>query len=122
LPSEAFNFILCFESLEHVERDDSMFLEMYSALRKNGLIFVSVPNEAMHSLAKNPHQFHYRHYIHDEFLKNFASNLELIDWYGQDVCEFNEDGTNKYKLLPDKDVVPRKGEHGQVNIYIFRKR
>jgi hypothetical protein len=44
-----------------------------------------------------------------------------MDWYGQDVCEFNEDGTNKYTLLPDNETIPRRGELGQVNIYIFRK-
>jgi len=120
LEKEIYDLIICFESLEHVEQDKKMFQAMIDSAKKDALIFVSVPNDNCHSLEKNPHIFHYRHYKHDEFLKNYQNDLELIDWYGQNVYEF-ENGICKFELLSDENMQPVKKVEGQVNIYLFKK-
>lgn len=121
LPKQAFDFIACFESLEHVEADEAMFSAMVAAVKPGGLIFVSAPNQKYHDLQKNPHIFHFRHYLHDEFLACFQGNLELQSWYGQDVYEFNADRINTFKLLKTSAMLPKENIQGQVNIYVFRK-
>jgi 2-polyprenyl-3-methyl-5-hydroxy-6-metoxy-1,4-benzoquinol methylase len=121
LPANAFDFIACFESLEHVEDDSAMFSEIVAATRPGGIIFVSVPNQKHHDLQKNPHIFHFRHYIHSEFLIKFQGALELHCWYGQDVYKFDIEGVNTFELLHSEDMLPRKNVHGQVNIYVFKK-
>lgn len=120
LEKDVYDLIVCFESLEHVKEDKKMFDEMVSSAKKDALIFVSVPNENCHSLEKNPHKFHFRHYKHDEFLKEFQNDLMLLDWYGQDVYEF-ENGVCMFQLLSDEGMQPKKHIEGQVNIYVFKK-
>lgn len=120
LEKNIYDIIVCFESLEHVEKDKMMFKEIVNSAKKNALIIVSVPNDNCHSLEKNPHIFHYRHYNHNEFLEDFQNDLQLIDWYGQNVYEF-ENGVCTFQLLTDKQMQPVKDHEGQVNIYIFRK-
>lgn len=120
LEKSVYDLIICFESLEHVEEDKKMFQEMVTSAKLGAFIFVSVPNDNCHSLEKNPHIFHYRHYMHGEFLENFQDNLELINWYGQNVYEF-EDGICQFKLLSNENMQPRNNIEGQVNIYLFKK-
>ena len=121
LKVNSFDLIVCFESLEHVEKDKQMFLEMFCSAKSNALLFVSVPNDACHNLEKNPHPFHFRHYVHEKFLKEFQGDLDLIEWYGQNVYEF-ENGICLHKLLPAEKMKPIKNVEGQVNIYVFRKK
>jgi len=121
LPQQAFEFIACFESLEHVEADETMFSAIVAAAKPGGVIFISVPNQKFNDLQKNPHLFHVRHYLHDDFLASFLGNLELLTWYGQDVYEFNVHGINTLKLLETSAMVPKENIEGQVNIYVLRK-
>lgn len=121
MPADAFEFVTCFESLEHVEDDHSLLYEIFSSLKVFGIALISVPNEDRHSLKKNPHKFHFRHYRHEDFIKLIPSNCILEGWHGQDVYEFTEDGVNTFKLLPSEKMKPKNGISGQVNIYIIRK-
>lgn len=121
LPQQAFDFIACFESLEHVEADEAMLSAIVAAVKPGGLIFISVPNQKFNDLQKNPHAFHVRHYLHDEFLASFQGKLELVLWFGQDVYEFNAHGINTLKLLDTSAMAPKENIEGQVNIYVLRK-
>lgn len=120
IKKNVYDLIICFESLEHVEKDLQLFSRMVDSAKKGALIFVSTPNDAIHSLQKNPHPFHFRHYKHKQFLTTFKGNLELLDWYGQNVYEF-DNGICLQKLLANKQMQPTKDIEGQVNIYVFRK-
>lgn len=121
LPIDAFEFVTCFESLEHVEDDHALLSQMFAALKVQGVLMVSVPNQDRHALERNPHHFHFRHYRHEDFLKLLPFNFNLVRWYGQDVYEFSQDGVNTFKLLPTGQMALRQETQGQVNIYIVRK-
>jgi 2-polyprenyl-3-methyl-5-hydroxy-6-metoxy-1,4-benzoquinol methylase len=121
LLGDAFEFVTCFESLEHVEDDASLLRELFHCLRKGGIAMISVPNQDRHPLEINPHKFHFRHYRHEEFLKLIPSNFVLQDWYGQDVYEFTSEGLNTFKQVPSDRMALKKQSAGQVNIYIVRK-
>ncbi|MES2636291.1 MAG: class I SAM-dependent methyltransferase [Pseudomonadota bacterium] len=121
LPVDSFKYVTCFESLEHVEDDNSLLHELFGSLKLGGLLIISVPNQDKHPLEKNPHHFHYRHYCHDDFLDLIPSNLTLESWYGQNVYEFTSNGLNTQRLLPVEQMKLQKGIAGQVNIYVLRK-
>jgi len=122
LPKCNFDMVICFESLEHVEDDALMFEEMVSSLKPGGLMFVSVPNQDNHPLEHNPHHFHFRHYTHESVLNMLSNDIELIEWYGQNVYHFDKNGVNTMKLIPEDEMRPMKNEHGQINMYLLKKR
>ncbi|MFV8798908.1 class I SAM-dependent methyltransferase [Yersinia enterocolitica] len=122
LPINVFDVITCFESLEHVDKDQQLFDEIKKSCKKDGLIIVSVPNQEKHSLELNPHKFHFRHYTHLDFLSKFGNGLELLTWYGQNVYQFDEYGVNTHQLLNENEMLPIEKAQGQVNIYVFQKR
>lgn len=78
LPAESFDFVTCFESLEHVEEDEALLETLVRALTPGGLLFVSVPNEATLPIEHNAafFRFHARHY-HEEQLVALAASKGL---------------------------------------------
>ncbi|MDA5534847.1 class I SAM-dependent methyltransferase [Yersinia mollaretii] len=121
LPANTFDVITCFESLEHVDKDEHLFDEIKNSCKKGGLIIVSVPNQEKHNLDLNPHKFHFRHYTHLDFLSKFNDGLELLTWYGQDIYHFDGHGVNTHQLLNENAMLPVEKAQGQVNIYVFKK-
>jgi 2-polyprenyl-3-methyl-5-hydroxy-6-metoxy-1,4-benzoquinol methylase len=121
LPSHAFDYITCFESLEHVENDTALLNKIEHSLRKGGFVMVSVPNEECHSLSKNPHPFHFRHYLHAAFLNQLPQNFTVKKWWGQNVYEFDDNGVNTNTLLDEDLMRPIENKPGQVNIYLLQK-
>lgn len=115
-----YDFAISFESLEHVNNDNLMVKVIIDSLKSGGILFVSVPNENIHSLKKNPHKFHFRHYKHIDFIKYFQESMSLLEFYGQNVYKF-ENGICTGNLLSNDLMSLKQNEEGQVNIYVFRK-
>ena len=80
------------------------------------------PNENLQSLKLNPHPFHFKHYNHEEIIDLTSHNFKLLNWYGQNIYEFNRDGQNTYQLLPDSKMNLKEKDEGQVNLYVLEKR
>jgi len=123
LPERTADFVLCFESLEHVAEDKSMLEQMLRSLKVGGVALVSVPNQELHSLDKNPHPFHFRHYTKHDFLSMLPAGFALETWFGQNVYEFTPEGVNTFRLLAAEDMEVKEQTPGQVNIFLlFRVR
>jgi SAM-dependent methyltransferase len=122
LPSSIFDFVLCYESLEHVEDDGALLQNMAQTLKPRGFLFISVPNEAINSLSRNPNRFHFRHYHHKDITGRLSAsfNLEIISWYGQNVYRMNEGVV--CGLLDDTEMKLIEKSEGQFNVYVCRKR
>lgn len=121
LPKNTFDFIICFESIEHIEQDEMLVNLLITALKPDGYLLLSVPNEEIHSLKLNRHPFHVRHYTPDDVKLLINQRLKLITWYGQDVYKF-EDGIQKMEFLSFEEMNLKREKSGQVNIYIYKKR
>lgn len=114
------NFVISFESIEHIEDDLRFFDDLYNSLKQNGLLFLSVPNEAIISLTKNKHPFHIRHYTKEQVLKiSEKYNLSLLKFYGQDVYVL-EDGKVVSAIEPEQMGLQESYE-GQFLVFVFRK-
>ena len=122
LPRAQYDFVVCMESLEHVDDDVLMLAEIARSLRTGGGLFISVPNQGLHPLEKNPHPFHHRHYQHDEMLTMLAYDFQLTSWFGQDVYEFTDQGINTMRLLPEAQMRPVEQRLGQVLVYQLCRR
>ena len=112
-----YDFIVSLESIEHVEDGFDMLRKMSTALRPEGSLIFSTPNEDImsHEWMHNP--FHFRHFHHDEILKFMEDiNMELKGWAGQHVYLWDKSVIpNQYQVC--KDLVP-----GQFHIYHYTKR
>ena len=91
-----------------------------TALKNNGFLFLSTPNEDKMSLKKNHNKFHFRHYTNAMISKLFAKyHLEIIAQYGQDTYTMNHKGIITSTLSEDKMKLT-KDYNGQFMIYILR--
>jgi 2-polyprenyl-3-methyl-5-hydroxy-6-metoxy-1,4-benzoquinol methylase len=122
LPRDVFDFITCYESLEHVDKA-SLFVELLSiSLKKGGFLFLSTPNEACFQIEKNPNPFHYKHYTRQEVMSLVSeiTELELIIWLGQNLYSIHDGRISAN--LSDNEMELLQLEEGQLIVYVFRKR
>lgn len=84
LPANAYDFITCFESIEHVTTPEALFADLARALKPGGVLFVSTPNEATMPLAINATWFrhHVRHFCEQELIA-LARSQDDIGYVGQ---------------------------------------
>jgi SAM-dependent methyltransferase len=122
IPQESVDVVVCFESLEHIEDDKAMLCALLEGLKADGMAIVSVPNESVHSLSRNPHKFHYRHYTEVDFLGLVPPHFAVNQKFGQDVYVFRPDGTNTFTLLEQSAMEPCVDYDGQVSIYVLTRK
>lgn len=121
LPKNAYDFITCMESLEHIEDQMAFLTELAGSLKSNGDLFISTPNEELYSLKMNPNKFHYKHYTKDEALSLFEEMgvFTLVDWFGQNIYE-TVDAVNS-GLLADEQMKLNNKKEGQILLFHLRK-
>jgi SAM-dependent methyltransferase len=81
-----FDHAVCFETIEHVERDGDLVAELRRVVAPGGHLLISTPNRAMsspnHARPQNP--YHAREYLLPEFVALLRSGgFEHVDVYFQ---------------------------------------
>ena len=120
LDKDKYDYVICFESIEHIQNDIQFIETIISAIKNNGYLFLSTPNEDVMSLKKNNNKFHFRHYTNKTISNIFKKyNLEVIERYGEDTYSIDKNGfiigtlgEDKMKLIKDYN--------GQFMVYILR--
>ncbi len=79
LADNAVDIVTSFETIEHVPDDVALVEEFYRALRADGILIISTPNQW--PLAGTPH--HVREYDRGSFLKVLESRFECLELYNQ---------------------------------------
>jgi SAM-dependent methyltransferase len=122
LPRRAFDYAVCFESLEHVDDDRGLLAALAGALRPGGWLWLSAPDEERLPLAQHPNPFHVRHYRPEVVIDHLARplGLEPITWFGQDG--YKRDARGRLQPRPAHLSRPREALPGQTRIYVFRAR
>lgn len=93
LPSNTYDVITCYESIEHIDGVEDFFAQLASALKPGGLLFLSTPNEEFLPYEMNKHFFvhHTKHFTHQELSDlGVKNNLDLVILCGQEVYHVNE--------------------------------
>src|SRR5690606_23908659 len=120
------DFIVCFESLEHIAEDRAFFEDAANAVRVGGLLLVSAPNEARIPLSEfsASYPFHCRHYRWEDVVAMAAQSaaaLRLEAWYGQDSYRVSERPWRRQGLLADSEMSMKRSYHGQALVFLFRR-
>lgn len=121
LPNNIFNFIICYESIEHVQNAKFLLVQLALSLKNNGYLFLSTPNENSLPFHKNFHKFHYKHYTMEELMSMVKESgaFELKTWLGQNLYSL-KDGIMQNNL-PDHEMNLQEKQEGQLLIYVFKK-
>ncbi|WP_434055992.1 MAG: class I SAM-dependent methyltransferase [Roseibium sp.] len=115
-PENAFDFVFCLESIEHIANYTDFLECIRKALKKGGTLVLSTPNEELFPFQPDLHRHHVKHFTHSEVRSLVAEfRLDLLDWGGQDVYDF-VDGAQKQRADADQCVQRRK--NGQFNTFI----
>lgn len=121
LPKKIFDFIVSFETIEHLVDDEKLIEEFTISLKKGGYLFLSAPNEDICSFQKNNYEFHIKHYTFSEIFNMVTkrNDFELINWYGNGAFNFNDGiniGAREQKFMDLKER-----EMDSHLLYVFKK-
>lgn len=102
LSSNKYDYIICFESIEHIYNPNFLLKEIYKSLKTSGILIISTPNDDIISLEKNPNQFHISQYKFEE-IKNMLlfTGFKIKQYYGQNI--FKLEDKMIVNLLPVKE-------------------
>ena len=105
LEKDKYDYVISFESIEHIQ-DDIQFIEtMISAIKNNGYLFLSTPIR------------HYTNKMVNGLFKKY--NLKVIEQYGEDTYSIDKNGLVTGTLSEDKMELI-KDYNGQFMVYILR--
>jgi predicted SAM-dependent methyltransferase len=124
LPGETYDFITCFESIEHVQEPEALFGTLVHSLNPGGVLFVSTPNEAAMPLALNLKWFrhHLRHFTDADMIALAASRPEIahVAQFGQKVYCVDQHG-KVISVDESLDMLPTvncNGAHFFIHLYL----
>lgn len=79
IPDNSYDFVLCFQVIEHIRKDIDFIKEIYRILKPGGQFLVTTPNRSM-SLSRNP--WHIREYLPKELERAFKTCFPQVECYG----------------------------------------
>lgn len=79
LTNESFDFVICFQVIEHIKNDQLLVQEIHRVLKPKGKLIISTPN-IKQSLTRNP--WHIREYTAESLEKLLAQFFQKIDKKG----------------------------------------
>ena len=106
LPDNHFDFVVSFQVIEHIKKDDEFVKEIHRVLKPGGKFIHTTPNKKM-SLTRNP--WHIREYTVDELdqlLKVDFSSVEKKGVFGNDVAmKYYEENKSSVRNIMKYDVL-----------------
>ena len=91
MPDKYFDFVICFQVIEHVEDSKFLLHEIHKVLKENGKLLISTPNKKM-SLTRNP--WHITEYNGNEFFRLLSQFFSEVGMKG---VRGNENVMSYYK-------------------------
>ena len=84
--SAAFDLIVCFEAIEHIEDHQGLLREIDRLLRPDGVLIVSTPNKtAYNEQIQHENTFHVKELEFDEFRSLLAQRFKHVGFLGQRI-------------------------------------
>ncbi len=84
LPND-YDIITCFEAIEHVENPEGLVKKLCQALKRNGVLIISTPNEHRMPWSKDKFPEHLRHFTLEQMIYMLEENgIKNIIPYSQE--------------------------------------
>ncbi len=86
LPNESVDFVVSFETIEHIDGHQEMLAEVKRVLRPGGVLIVSTPEKSVYTDASdhvNP--FHVKELYRDEFTALLSAHFAHVQMHGQKI-------------------------------------
>lgn len=86
LPDQSVDYVISFETIEHIDAHQEMLAEVRRVLRPGGVFIVSTPEKSIYTDASghvNP--FHVKELYHDEFANLLAGHFSHVQMHGQKI-------------------------------------
>jgi ubiquinone/menaquinone biosynthesis C-methylase UbiE len=84
LPDGAFDVVVSFETIEHIEAQEGFLEEIARVLAPGGVLVLSCPNKVEYSDKRDyRNEFHVRELYRDELERLVSSRFPEITWHGQ---------------------------------------
>ena len=104
--SGSFDYVVCFQVIEHIKNDTEFVREVARVLRPGGKFIVSTPNAPM-SLTRNP--WHVREYTAEELKKLLSKEFSQIDMMGvggnEKIMEYYEANRRGVERITRFDIL-----------------
>ncbi len=116
IPDNSIDVVICFETLEHVERPEDLLREFHRILSPGGRIISSVPNDWSDETGEDPNPYHFHVYDIPKFSSQLAEHFDLEHLFAQTAdrvkiangkCEWE----NRPRLLRE---IPLGDDHSNV--------
>lgn len=122
IPRQQFDFVASLESVEHVAEPERLVAELVDALKIDGVIVISTPNQDLLPKTRDSFPFHHKHFTFHETLKllELTERVEVFDWGGQDVYMLNDD-KKITGLLPEEWMEVHDRRPGQFHLVAARR-
>lgn len=93
-PDGAFDVIVSFETLEHVEQPTKLLQEFFRLLSPGGRVIVSVPNDWSDETGEDPNPYHLHVYDWNRLKTELSASFILEDAYAQTAsqCKVSDKG------------------------------
>lgn len=89
-PDAAFDVVVSFETIEHVEKQAQFLDEVRRVLRPDGLFVLSCPNKLEYSDRRNfVNPYHVREFYRNELAELLAPRFQNATWFGQRMSFFS---------------------------------
>ncbi|MCP4551955.1 MAG: class I SAM-dependent methyltransferase [Bacteroidetes bacterium] len=79
IPDNTYDYVITFQVIEHIQKDDVFVKEAYRVLKNGGKLIVTTPNKKM-SLTRNP--WHIREYTISKLKQLLFNHFQSIDEFG----------------------------------------
>jgi len=83
IPDNSVDVVVCFETLEHVERPADLLKEFHRILTPGGRIISSVPNDWSDETGEDPNPYHFHVYDIPKFTSQMEGCFEIEHLFGQ---------------------------------------
>lgn len=105
IPSDTFDFVITFQVIEHIPKDNEFLKEISRVLKKGGKLIVTTPNKKM-SITRNP--WHVREYTVEELkrlLSHHFSSVKALGVFGNNaIMDYYEKNKESVKKITRFDI------------------
>ncbi|MFT3746932.1 MAG: class I SAM-dependent methyltransferase [Agriterribacter sp.] len=105
IPSDTFDFVITFQVIEHIPKDNEFLKEINRVLKKGGKLIVTTPNKKM-SITRNP--WHVREYTVDELkqlLSRHFSTVKALGVFGnQTIMDYYQKNKASVRRITRFDI------------------